>query len=110
MRSLLALLLVTALLPRTAHAWGNHTPMCYRAFERMPEVASAAPVAAEPLTDFLRAQEPAIAALLDTQETWAQAHLPHHAPRPAALRFTVNPGRSDAERRAAFLRALRPEA
>ena len=50
------------LLPTLAQAWGNHSPMCYRAFERMPEVAGAAPVKAEPLTDFLRDQEAAIAA------------------------------------------------
>jgi hypothetical protein len=44
------------LLPTLAQAWGNHTPMCYRAFERMPEVAGAGPVTAEPLENFLRAQ------------------------------------------------------
>lgn len=107
MRFLLAPLLLLALLPTAARAWGNHTPMCYRAFERMPEVAGAAPVKAEPLEDFLRAQEPAIARTLDAQEAWAREHLKHHAARQEALRFAVDPKRSDAERRAAFLRALR---
>jgi len=88
-------------------AWGNHTPMCYRAFERMPEVAQAAPVRAEPLVDFLRAQEAAIARTLEAQEAWARQHLPQHAPRPEALRFRVDAARSDEQRRAAFLRALR---
>jgi hypothetical protein len=105
MRLLLALFAL--LLPSLAQAWGNHTPMCYRAFERMPEVAHAEPVKAEPLADFLRTEEAAIARTLDAQEAWARQHLQHHAPRPEALRFVATAGRSDAERRAAFLSALR---
>lgn len=99
--------LFALLLPTLAQAWGNHSPMCYRAFERMPEVAGAAAVQAEPLVDFLRDQEAAIARTLDAQEAWARAHLKGHAPRPDALRFVPDAGRSDADRRAAFLRALR---
>ncbi|HEV6964475.1 hypothetical protein [Roseateles sp.] len=105
MRLLLAL--SALLLPLFAQAWGNHTPMCYRAFERVPEVAGAAPVKAEPLVDFLRDQEPAIARTLDAQEAWARQQLVNHAPRPEALRFVPDAGRSDAERRAAFIAALR---
>ncbi len=101
------LAILLALLPNFAQAWGNHSPLCYLAFERMPEVAGAAPVAAEPLVDFLRDQEAGIASLLDAQEAWARAHLPGHARRPERLRFVPAPGRTDAERRAAFLRALR---
>lgn len=101
------LLLTLALLPTLAQAWGNHSPMCYRAFERMPEVANAAAVTAEPLADFLRDQDAAIARELDAQEAWARAHLKGHAPRPDALRYTPDASRSDADRRAAFLRALR---
>ncbi len=104
MRRLLALFV---LLPTLAQAWGNHTPMCYRAFERMPEVATAAAVKAEPLADFLRDQEAAIARTLDAQEAWARERLKGHAPRPDALRFVPDAARSDADRRAAFLRALR---
>ena len=99
--------MILALLPTPAWAWGNHSPMCYRAFERMPDVAQAAPVKAEPLVDFLRAQEAAIARTLEAQEAWAREHLKQHAARPEALRFVPDPGRSDADRRAAFLRALR---
>jgi len=105
MRPLLALLAL--LLPTLAQAWGNHSPMCYRAFERMPEVANAAPVKAEPLVDFLRDQEVAIAGKLDGQEALLRERLKGHAPRPEVLRFVVDPKRSDADRRAAFLRALR---
>ncbi len=99
--------LFALLLPTLAQAWGNHTPMCYRAFERMPEVANVAVVEAEPLVDFLRDQEVAIAARLDAQEALLRERLKGHAPRPDALRFVADAKRSDAERRAAFLRALR---
>lgn len=102
-----AFLLPALLLPTLVLAWGNHSPMCYRAFERMPEVADAAPVKAEALDDFLRDQEGSIALTLDAQEAWAREHLPNHAPRPEALRLVADPARSDVERRAAFLRALR---
>lgn len=101
------LALIALLAPTLAQAWGNHTPMCYRAFERMPEVSGAALVKAEPLADFLRLQEGAIARTLDAQEAWAREHLQHHATRAEALRFVPDAGRSDAARRAAFLRALR---
>ncbi|WP_374660058.1 hypothetical protein [Inhella sp.] len=97
----LALLLV----PTWVQAWGNHALLSYRAFEGMPEVAQAAPVRVEPLDDFLRAQESRLVNMLDAQEAWARREIRAYAPRPDALRFTPQPG--DAERRAAFLRALR---
>lgn len=93
--------------PALATAWGNHTPMCYRAFELMPEVAAATAVQAEPLDAFLREQQAAIARTLDAQEAWAREHLAGHAPRPDALRFLPQPTWDGAQRRAAFLRALR---
>ncbi|HEY8880271.1 MAG TPA: hypothetical protein VIN03_22060 [Roseateles sp.] len=102
-----SLLLLALLLPALAQAWGNHSPMCYRAFERMPEVANAAAVKAEPLVDFLRDQDASIARTLDAQEAWAREHLKNYAPRPDGLRFVADARRSDADRRAAFLRALR---
>jgi hypothetical protein len=90
-----------------AIAWSNHTYVAYRAFEKMPEVANAAPVTVEPLEDFLRAQEKSIEALLTSQEVWAKAHLDVYPPRPAALAFKANPALTDAARRLAFLMALR---
>jgi len=105
MRPILALFVL--LLPTLAQAWGNHSPMCYRAFERMPEVANAAPVKAEPLVDFLRDQEATIATRLDAQEALLRERLKGHSPRPEALRFVADAKRSDTDRRAAFLRALR---
>ena len=90
-----------------ALAWSNHTYAVYRVFEKMPEVAAAAPVTVEPLEAFLKAQEKSIEALLIQQEVWAQANLAVYAPRPAALAFRAEPTQSDAARRLAFLKALR---
>ena len=102
--SLLALLCLGA---GTAMAWSNHSYAAYRTFERMPELANAAAVTAEPLEDFLKAQEKAIEALLAAQENWASSNLEFYPPRPASLAFKVNPLRSDEARRQAFLMALR---
>ena len=104
-----ALLLATclAVFSWPAGAWGNHTLVTYRAFDTMPEVAQAPPVTVEPLDVFLKAQEPAIAQLLMRQEQWARANMPQYAPRPAAQDFQPDPNRTDAQRRLAFLTALR---
>lgn len=90
-----------------ALAWSNHTFAAYRAFEKMPEVANAPPVSAEPLEAFLKAEEKAVQALLISQEVWAQNNLEKYPSRPAALAFQVDPDRSDEARRLAFLMALR---
>lgn len=88
-------------------AWGNHTLPAYRAFEKMPEVAQAANVTAEPLEAFLKAEEKTIEALLASQEAWAVANLENYPVRPAPLAFMANASRSDEARRLAFLSALR---
>jgi hypothetical protein len=102
-----ALAALLALSSGAALAWGNHSFAAYRAFERMPEVATAAPVPVETLESFLKADEPAIAALLQEQEVWASSHLDYYPARPAGLAFTADPKRTDSARRLAFLRALR---
>ena len=109
MNKAIRLLLATALAMAQAGAWAwsNHTLPTYRAFDTRPEVAKAAPVVAEPLELFLRAQERPIAELLASQEAWARANMPHYAPRADALVFRADASRSDAERRQAFLAALR---
>src|SRR5690606_34622348 len=105
-------LLITVALSFGAHlsaqAWSNHALASYRAFEPMPEVAQAPAVLAEPLEQFLAAQAQPIADLLQAQDAWAQAHLPHYPPLPAALRFdpAVASQGPQALRRA-FLTALR---
>ncbi|MEO8857083.1 MAG: hypothetical protein ABI343_08825 [Burkholderiaceae bacterium] len=88
-------------------AWSNHTLVSYRALEIMPEVASASAVVAEPLEDFLKGEEKALEALLASQEAWARANLDPYAVRPDALAFKADPTRTDAQRRLAFLNALR---
>ncbi len=106
-RYALALVGVLGLLPGVALAWSNHTFAAYRAFEKMPEVAQAAPVKAEPLEAFLKSQEAALQTLLASQEQWASTHLEVYPPRPAALAFKADPARTDEARKLAFFQALR---
>ena len=103
----LALAVCLAWLSGPAFAWENHTVAAYRAFERMPEVALAPPVAAETLESFLKAEERTLEALLESQEAWARANLKNYPSRPAKLAFMADPARSDEARRLAFLTALR---
>ena len=91
----------------SAWAWGNHSLPAYRAFENMPEVATAPPLRVETLESFLKAEEAAIATLLQEQEGWASANLDYYPARPAALAFKPKAEQTDAARRLAFLRALR---
>lgn len=91
----------------TALAWSNHAMVTYRALERVPELAPSVQVPAEPLEAFLKNEEKAIAELLATDEAWARKALEVYPPRPDALAFKADPARGDAERRAAFLAALR---
>ncbi len=108
MRSARAIALVALLAaPNAAQAWSNHGLVSYQTFRDMPEVAGAAPVKVEPIEDFLRDQEPAIAALLDAQEKWARASLTTYPPRPDELAFKPDAVREDSARRRAFLEALR---
>ena len=100
-------LLLAGLAATQVLAWGNHTLAAYRAFEKMPEVANAAPVMVEPLESFLRAEEVTLEALLASQEAWALANLEKYPARPVELLFTSDPARSDEARRTAFLMALR---
>ncbi|MGI9133967.1 MAG: hypothetical protein ACR2I0_08515 [Rhodoferax sp.] len=99
--------LLLALTGRQALAWGNHSFAAYRAFEKMPEVASAAPVVVETLESFLRSEEKTLEVLLASQEAWAQANLENFPRRPPALAFKADAVRSDEARRLAFLMALR---
>lgn len=106
-RFALALVSLIGFAAGDALAWSNHSFAAYRAFEKMPEVANAAPVRVEPLEAFLKAQEEAIETLLAAQEAWAQSHLEVYPPRPATLAFKASPMQTDEARRLAFLRALR---
>lgn len=96
-----------AFAPVCALAWSNHSVAAYRALESMPEVAQSSPVVVEPLEAFLKAEERSLEALLEGQEAWARANLNAYPQRPAALAFKANTKRTDAERKQAFLQALR---
>jgi hypothetical protein len=102
-----SVLMLATMAATQAMAWGNHALASYRAFEVMPEVASAAPVVVEPLESFLKAEENTIDALLASHEAWARANLDRYPERPAALAFSADYQRSDEARRNAFLMALR---
>lgn len=90
-----------------AWAGANHAQASYRALEKMPEVAHANRVSAEPLDAFLKAEEKTLEALLASHEAWAIASLENYPPRPDALAFVASPLRSDDARRQAFMTALR---
>lgn len=91
-----------------ARAWSNHALATYRAFDQVPAVAQAAPVTAEPLEAFLAAEARPIAALLAAQDAWAQAHIEHYPPLPAALHFDPAVAQQGPQAlRQAFLTALR---
>lgn len=90
-----------------ACAGANHAQASYRALEKMPEVAHAPRVSAEPLEAFLKAEEKTLEALLASHEAWAMASLENYPARPEALAFVANPARNDEARRQAFLTALR---
>ncbi|MGL4437351.1 MAG: hypothetical protein ACRCVM_16040, partial [Giesbergeria sp.] len=105
-------ILITALLALSASspawAWSNHALASYRAFEGLPEVAQAAPVAAEPLEAFLAAQAQPIALSLAAQEGWARLHIAHYPKLPNTLFF--DPGvaaQGPQALRKAFMAALR---
>lgn len=103
----LALVAALFLSAGQALAWSNHSFSAYRVFEKMPEVANAAPLRVEPLEVFLSSQQQALQTLLQIQEQWAQSHLEVYPPRPAKLNFRADPNQSDQARRQAFLMALR---
>jgi len=89
-----------------AQAWSNHALATWPALSVLPQVAAAPSVAAETLEDFLMAEAPGIAALLEREERWARENVPAYPPRPDVLAFRAE-GASPAELRNRFLAALR---
>lgn len=89
-----------------ALAWSNHAPATRVALAALPEVAALAPLRAEPIEAYLAAQAPALEALLEQEEQWARAHVPHYPARPDALRFRAA-GATPAELRQRFVAAVR---
>ena len=89
-----------------AAAWSNHALCTWPALSVLPQIAQAAPVPVERLEDFLSAEGPALARLLDAEERWAREHVPTYPARPDALAFRAD-GAPPAEARRRFLAALR---
>ena len=87
-------------------AWSNHALCTWPALAALPRIADAAPVPVERLEDFLTAEGPALAQLLDTEERWARDHVPTYPARPDALAFRYDTA-APAEARRRFLAALR---
>lgn len=94
-------------LPLQAFAWGNHSTASYRALENLPEISSADLVEAQNLDIFLKSQETAIAKLLSKNEQWAQDNFKYYPRLPSSLRFQAGSYKTDAQRRQAFITALR---
>lgn len=107
MRLLHAVALLLVFASSQPLAWENHSLASYRAFERMPEVATASMVTVESLEAFLRSEESTVEALLASQEAWSLSNLEKYPPRPATLAFVADASRPDDARRLAFLTALR---
>jgi hypothetical protein len=105
-RARLALFMFLIGMATSARPWSNHALCTWPALSVLPRVAQAAPVAAEPLEDFLVAEGKALATLLDDEERWARAHVPTYPARPEGLAFRVD-GANPAELRPRFLAALR---
>jgi hypothetical protein len=89
-----------------AHAWSNHALCTWPALAPLPEVAQAAPVAAERLEDFLAAEAGALVRVLEDEEQWSRANVPTYPPRPDVLAFRAE-GADPPELRRRFLAALR---
>lgn len=103
----LLLISVTSLIATEVSAFGNHALTAYRALEKLPEVATAAPVKVESIEAFLKAEEKGLEKLLAAQDAWGKSNLKVYPPLPVALTFKADPARSDADRRLAFLKAVR---
>lgn len=87
-----------------AHAWSNHTLLTWGALDGLPQMREVQ-VRAEPLEDFLAAQDGKLTAVLDQAEAWAKANVPTYPARPADLAWQA--GGDPGTRRSRFLMAIR---
>ncbi len=101
--TVLALALASGAPP--AGAWGNHALGTWQALASMPQVTQPGGVRAETLESFLQAEARALEPLLQQEELWARAHVPHYPARPAALAFRAAAGGASLRQR--FVAALR---
>lgn len=95
-------LLTLSLLTSYACAWSDHANLVWPLLRTLPDLQQES-LRVEPLEGFLRAEAPALEALLARHEKYTVESFPHYAPRPEGLVF-----RADApDLRRAFLAAIR---
>jgi len=88
----------------SALAWSDHPLGAYPALSVMPEVADAAPVNAESLESFLKAEQANLVQVFAEEEVWARANVTNYPTRPDGLAFNLG---DDDTLRKRFLEALR---
>lgn len=91
----------------SAWAWSQHALGTWQSLQSMPELQGVPPVKVETLDSFLRAQGPALEAVLSQQEQWSREHLRNYPARPEVLAYRFDPSLDDAALRQRFLQALR---
>jgi hypothetical protein len=91
----------------SAWAWSQHALGTWQSLQSMPELQGVPPVKVETLASFLRAQGPALEAVLSQQEQWSREHLRNYPARPEVLAYRFDPSLDDAALRQRFLHALR---
>ena len=91
----------------SAWAWSQHALGTWQSLQSMPELQGVPPVKVESLASFLRAQGPALEAVLSQQEQWSRERLQNYPARPEVLAYRFDPALDDAALRQRFLHALR---
>ena len=91
----------------SAGAWSQHALGTWQSLQSMPELQGVPPVKVESLASFLRAQGPALEAVLSQQEQWSRERLRNYPARPEVLSYRFDPALDDAALRLRFLQALR---
>lgn len=93
---------VLLLLSAPVWAWSDHANLVWPLLRKQPALVAES-VPAEPLEQFLVAEQAAIAQTLDQVETWATDNIEHYPPTPVSLTWQHNP----APIRERFLSAIR---
>ncbi len=100
-RQLLALLLFV--ISPLGWSWSDHASLAWPLVRSLPEL-NAVTIPAEPMLDFLEAEEEGVATALAEQEQWSATNLQHFSPTPNALVFQSS---SETDLMSRFLAAIR---
>ena len=82
--TLVALFLASTLSHSVAWGWSDHSSLVWPLLREQPQLVEQE-VAAEPLTDFVRAERVGIAKTLAQVEAWAVGTIKHYSPTPEGL-------------------------